>query len=176
MKMKKLLIIVDYQNDFIDGTLGFTGAENIARIIKEKIESYLKDNQDIIFTLDTHYENYMDTIEGSKLPVKHCIKGTNGWKVYEEVNYLPLAIKVFEKDTFPSLELANYLNGKEYYQVELCGLVSNICVISNAIMVKSALPNAKIIIDAKATDSFDKVLQEKCFDVLEGLHIDVVNR
>ena len=174
--MKKLLIIVDYQNDFIDGTLGFTGAENIASIIKEKIESYLKDNQDIIFTLDTHYENYMDTIEGSKLPVKHCIKGTNGWKVHEEVNYLPLAIKVFEKDTFPSLELANYLNGKEYDQVELCGLVSNICVISNAIMVKSALPNAKIIIDAKATDSFDKVLQEKCFDVLEGLHIDVVNR
>ena len=118
----------------------------------------------------------METMEGSKLPVKHCIKGSEGWKIHESVNYIPLAKKVFEKPTFPSLELANYLKEHEYDEVELCGLVSNICVISNAVMVKAALPNAKIFIDAKATDSFDKALQEKCFDVLEGLHIEVINR
>jgi nicotinamidase-related amidase len=174
--MKKLLIVVDYQNDFVNGALGFEGADDIALCIKSKIESYLKDNNDVIFTLDTHYDNYMETKEGSKLPVKHCIKGSEGWKIYESCNYLPLAKKVFEKETFPSLDLANYLKDKEYNEVELCGLVSNICVISNAIMVKSALPNATIIIDAKATDSFDKKLQEKCFDVLEGLHVDVINR
>ena len=174
--MSKLLIIVDYQNDFVDGALGFEGADKISIVIKEKIEQYLKEQNDIIFTLDTHEENYMETMEGSKLPVKHCIKGSEGWKIHESVNYIPLAKKVFEKPTFPSLELANYLKEHEYDEVELCGLVSNICVISNAVMVKSALPNAKIFIDAKATDSFDKPLQEKCFDVLEGLHIEVINR
>ena len=174
--MSKLLIIVDYQNDFVDGALGFEGAEKISIVIKEKIEHYLNEGNDIIFTLDTHEENYMETMEGSKLPVKHCIKGSEGWKLHESVNYLPVAKKVFEKPTFPSLELANYLKDHLYNEVELCGLVSNICVISNAIMVKAALPNAKIFIDAKATDSFDKVLQNKCFDVLEGLHIDVINR
>ena len=174
--MKKLLIVVDYQNDFVDGALGFEGASNIALIIKNKIENYLNSNQDIIFTLDTHYENYMETMEGSKLPVKHCIKGTQGWKVHDMVNYLPLAKKVFEKETFPSLDLGVYLKEHQYDEVELCGLVSNICVVSNAIIVKAALPNAKIIIDAKATDSYDKVTQDKCFDVLSSLHIDVINR
>ena len=83
---------------------------------------------------------------------------------------------MFEKNTFPSLDLGIYLKDKNYDEVELCGLVSNICVISNAIIVKSALPNAHIVIDALATDSFDKPLQEKCFDVLQGLQISVINR
>ena len=144
--------------------------------IKEKIENYLNNNNDVIFTLDTHNEKYMDTHEGKNLPVIHCVKGSEGWKVNEKVDYLDKASKVFEKPTFPSLDLANYLKDSDYEEVELCGLVSNICVISNAVMVKSALPNANIFIDAKATDSFDKVLQDKCFDVLEGLHIKVINR
>ena len=174
--MKKLLIVVDYQVDFVSGALGFEGAELIGSVIKEKIESYLKENNDVIFTLDTHYENYMDTMEGNKLPVPHCIKGSEGWKVVEEVNYLDRAIKVFEKPTFPSLELASFLKDKDYQEVELCGLVSNICVLTNAVMVKASLPNARIVIDSNATDSFDKVLQDKCFDVLEGIHIEVINR
>ena len=174
--MKKLLVVVDYQKDFVDGALGFEGAELIADVIKNKIETYLNNNDDVIFTLDTHEENYMDTMEGHKLPVKHCIKNSDGWKVYESCDYLNKAKMVFEKPTFPSLDLANYLKDTSYDEVELCGLVSNICVISNAVMVKSALPNANIFIDAKATDSFDKVLQDKCFDVLEGLHIKVINR
>ena len=174
--MKKLLVVVDYQNDFVDGALGFEGAELIGKVIKEKIENYLNENNDVIFTLDTHTSEYMDTHEGKNLPVVHCVKNSEGWKVKEEVNYLNKAKMVFEKPTFPSLDLANYLKDNHYDEVELCGLVSNICVISNAIMVKSALPNANIFIDANATDSFDKVLQEKCFDVLEGLHIKVLNR
>ena len=174
--MKKLLIIVDYQNDFVDGALGFEGAELISKVIKEKIETYLNNDYHIIYTFDTHNEDYMNTVEGSKLPVPHCLKGSKGWEIKDEVDYLNKAIKTFEKPTFPSLELANYLKENPYDEVELCGLVSNICVISNAVMVKAALPNAKIFIDALATDSFDKALQEKCFDVLEGLHIEVINR
>ena len=174
--MKKLLIVVDYQVDFVSGSLGFEGAELIGPVIKGKIEEYLKENNDVIFTLDTHYENYMNTMEGSKLPVPHCIKDSDGWKVVKEVDYLDKAVKVFEKPTFPSLELASYLKDKDYSEVELCGLVSNICVLTNAVMVKASLPNARIVIDAKATDSFDKPLQEKCFDVLVGIHIEVINR
>ena len=175
--MKKLLIIVDYQYDFVNGSLGFEGAEKLIPVIKTKIENYLKENQDIIYTLDTHEENYLSsTMEGKLLPIAHCLRCSKGWKVVDEVDYLDRAIKVFEKPTFPSLELANYLKDKEYDEVELCGLVSNICVLSNAVMVKSSLPNASIIVDAKATDSFNKDLHEKCLDILEGLHIQVINR
>ena len=174
--MKKLLIVVDYQNDFVDGALGFPGAENLLQVISNKIETYISNNDDVIFTFDTHQDNYMSTKEGEKLPIKHCIKGSEGWKLYKLEKYIANAKMLFEKPTFPSLDLANYLKDKNYEEVQLCGLVSNICVISNAIMVKAALPNAKIVVDAKATDSFDKSLQEKCFDVLNGLHIDVINR
>ena len=174
--MKKLLIVVDYQVDFVSGTLGFEGAEKLTDVIKEKIESYISNNHDIIYTLDTHYQDYLDTYEGKHLPVKHCIKGSMGHELVKDIDYRNNAIQVFEKNTFPSLELGIYLKDKNYDEVELCGLVSNICVISNAIIVKSALPNAHIVIDALATDSFDKALQEKCFDVLQGLQISVINR
>ena len=115
--MKKLLVVVDYQKDFVDGALGFEGAELIADVIKNKIETYLNNNDDVIFTLDTHEENYMDTMEGHKLPIKHCIKNSDGWKVYESCDYLNKAKMVFEKPTFPSLDLANYLKDTSYDEV-----------------------------------------------------------
>ena len=176
MKQKKLLIVVDYQNDFVDGSLGFPDGLKINIEIKNKINKYLNDEQDIIYTLDTHDDKYLESFEGKNLPIVHCIKGTFGHQVVKDCDYQDKAVKVFEKPTFPSLELANYLVDKEYSEVELCGLVSNICVLSNAVMVKAALPNAYIYIDAKATASFDKQLELKCFDVLKGLHIDVINR
>lgn len=166
----KLLIVVDYQNDFVNGSLGFKKAEELEQRIVQKIKEY--DN--VIFTLDTHYDNYFDTLEGKKLPVKHCIKDTDGHKLYGEVGkYFDKAIKVFEKPTFPSLELANYLVGKGYDEVEICGLVSNICVLSNVVMVKAALPNARIIVNKNLTASFDEKLNEETFDILKGIHVDV---
>ena len=174
--MKKLLIVVDYQNDFINGSLGFEKGELISKVIKEKIECYLKNNNDIIYTLDTHDNEYLKTVEGNYLPVVHCIKDSIGHQIYKECDYSNKAVKVFEKETFPSLDLANYLFNNKYQEIELCGLVSNICVLSNAIMVKSALPNAHIFIDALATASSDEKLQEEAFNVLEALHIDIINR
>ncbi len=175
--MKRLLIIVDYQNDFIDGSLGFDSAINIKDNIINKINDYRNSNDDIIFTMDTHYDNYLQTEEGRNLKVKHCIKGTFGHQIQSDVFALKEPKdKVFEKHTFPSLELGKYLENKEYNRVELCGLVSNICVISNAIIAKSSLPNAHIVVDALATDSYDKELHNKTMEVLEGLQIEVVNR
>ena len=171
----KLLIVVDYQNDFVDGALGFAGAEKLDEIIAQKIKEYHKNNDEVIFTLDTHYKDYSESLEGKYLPVPHCIKDTEGHKLYgKTANSIGKNDMVFEKLTFPSLELAEYLKDKAYECVEIVGLVSNICVLSNAIMVKSALPDTEIIVDANYTDSFDRSLHNKCLDIMEGLHIKVI--
>ncbi len=174
--MKKLLIIVDFQNDFVSGSLGFPEASKLEEVIANKIREFKDNGNDVIYTLDTHQGDYLDTVEGKYLPVKHCLKGSRGHEIYGRIKELVLDSKVFEKPTFPSLELANYLKDQDYQVVELCGLVSNICVLSNAIMVKAALPSAEIIVDAKATASNDTIMNQKCFDIMSGLHIQVLNR
>ncbi len=175
--MKRCLIVVDYQNDFVDGALGFKEAIEIKNTIISKIKDYRRNGDDIIFTMDTHNEDYLQTEEGKNLPIIHCVKGTHGHEIQKDVdNERKETDKVFLKNTFPSLELGFYLQTKNYDVIELCGLVSNICVISNAIIAKSASPNAHIIVDAKATSSFDKIINEKALDVMEGLHIEVKNR
>lgn len=175
--MKKCLIVVDFQNDFIDGALGFDGADSIKEIIIEKIKKYKDEKMDVIYTLDTHKDDYLETEEGKNLPIVHCVEGTIGHQINSDVQKLiQNKDKQFVKYSFPSLELGNYLREQNYEKIELCGLVSNICVISNAIIAKSALPNAHIVVDNLATKSFDPILHEKAMDVLEGLHIEVKNR
>ncbi len=175
--MKKCLIVVDFQNDFIDGALGFEGAESITNLIVKKIKQYKKEKMDVIYTLDTHNADYLSTEEGKNLPVIHCVEGTTGHRININVESLiEEDDKQLIKYSFPSLELGNYLKNKDYDEIELCGLVSNICVISNAVIAKSALPNAHIVVDSLATKSFDPVLHEKTLDVMEGLHIEVKNR
>ena len=174
--MKKLLIVVDFQNDFVDGTLGFEKAKELDIIISNKIKKYKNNNHDVIYTFDTHYDEYFDTLEGQKLPVKHCILGTSGHNLYGNVAslYNKEEDVTFLKETFPSLDLANYLKEHPYDEVELCGLVSNICVLTNVVMVKAALPNCKIIVDRNATASFDEKLNNETFDILNGIHVEVI--
>lgn len=171
----KLLVVVDYQKDFVDGALGFEGAEFLDVKIADKIKEYHSKNDQVIFTLDTHTKDYMNTLEGRKLPVAHCIKDTDGHKLYGKTALMAADSDIrFEKNTFPSLELANYLKGRAYESVELVGLVSNICVLSNAIMIKSALPDTEIIVNSNYTGSADRTLNDKCLDIMEGLHITVI--
>ncbi len=173
--MKKCLIIVDFQNDFVDGALGFPDAKSIEPLILDKIKDYLGNGHDLLFTFDTHYEDYLETQEGIRLPIKHCIYGTLGHELYGKVNdYRKHAKTVFNKVTFGSLELGNYLKDCDYDEIELAGLVTNMCVISNAIIAKSALPEARIIVDSKASLSFDMELHHKTLDVLKGLQVDVI--
>jgi nicotinamidase-related amidase len=175
--MKKCLIVVDFQNDFIDGTLGFKGALDIKDSIIQKIKDYKFNKDDVIYTLDTHLTNYMETEEGKNLPVPHCIKGTKGHELQEDVKAVKEETdQSFIKFTFPSLELGKYLQKQNYSVVEVCGLVSHICVVSNAVIAKSALPNAHIVVDNNATKSYDNELHEKAMDILQGLHIEVKNR
>ena len=175
--MNRLLIVVDYQKDFVDGALGFSGAEKLAEPIAGRIGEYRACGGDVAFTLDTHEPGYLDTQEGNKLPVPHCIRDSGGWELYGPVaGAVRESDPLFLKPTFPSLELGEWLKAREYTQVELCGLVSHICVLSNAVVAKAALPEAEIIVDANLTASYDPALHEKALDVLEGLQVTVLNR
>lgn len=176
--MKKVLVIVDYQNDFVCGSLGFEKAKYLCTPIVEKINLYKTTGNDVIYTFDLHNDDYLNTLEGENLPIKHCIKDTLGCKLYGEVeNYFDKNKDVyFEKGTFGSLELANYLAENKYDEVEFVGLVSNICVLSNAVLARAALPNSQIIVDANCTASHDQSMNEKALDILQGLHIKVINR
>lgn len=173
----KLLLVIDYQNDFVSGALGFAGAEKLEPAIVAKIREYKARGDEVAFTFDTHSEDYLTTQEGRNLPVLHCVRDTWGWQLAGAVaDECDGSTPRFIKDTFGSLKLANWLAGKDYESIELVGLVSNICVISNAVLAKAALPQAAITVDAAATASHDPVLHSKALDVLEGLQIAVSNR
>ena len=174
--MKKLLIVVDYQNDFVSGSLGFPEAEALEPKLHKKVQDYLDAKDDVVYTMDNHGENYLDTQEGKKLPIPHCLCGSEGWQLHGRLRYQLAYCTFFEKNTFGSLDLLHYLEEKRYDVIELVGVVSNICVISNAILAKAAQPEAQIIVDAQCVASNDPAMQEKAFDILENLHIDVVNR
>gem|GEM_PF-85232 len=175
--MKKILVVVDYQNDFVNGALGFKKAETIEGVILQKIAEYRDNGHDVAFTFDTHSEDYLSTQEGVNLPVKHCIKGTAGWELYGKVKDNCIETdKRFEKTAFGSLELVRYLEEKKYDSVELIGLVSNICVLSNAVLAKAALPEALVIVDASAVASYDDKLNNAALDVMESIHIRVTKK
>ncbi len=141
--MKKTLVVVDMQNDFIDGSLGTKEARAIIPDVKAKIQEYRARGDQIIFTRDTHYSDYLQTQEGQNLPVEHCIENTRGWQIADEVD-IPDCEHV-NKNAFGSCELHKYIQGAE---VELIGLCTGICVISNALVLKAFLPELKITVDA----------------------------
>lgn len=173
--MKRLLIVVDFQNDFVDGSLGFNEAKGLENKIVEWIVDYKNNGDDVIYTMDTHNSDYMNTQEGKNLPIPHCIEGTIGWELYGKTKELLKDCLCFKKPTFPSLDLANYLKDKNYQDITLVGLVSHICVISNAIMVKAALPEATIKIDLKATGSVDTKTHQDSLSVLKSLQIELLD-
>lgn len=177
MEGKKLLIVVDYQKDFVDGALGFEGASDLDKRIVEKIEAYRSEGSEVVFTFDTHGKNYLMTQEGRKLPVPHCIEGEEGWALYGQTGTAHRADdRTFRKPAFGSMELAEYLKQGAYTQIELVGLVSNICVLVVAVLAKTALPEAEILIDASCTASFDAKLHEEALNVMEGLQMTILNR
>lgn len=170
--MKICYLIVDVQNDFVSGSLGFDGAQGVV----DRISSYLKGKDgDFVFTKDTHYSNYLDTQEGKNLPVEHCISGTHGWEIVDELKPLLVQSVVFEKVSFGSPDLIDFFRETKYDRVEIMGLVSNICVISSCVLVKSGDPEVQIVVDKALTDSFDPDLNNKVFDVLKGLQVEVID-
>jgi len=175
--MKSCLIVIDFQNDFINGSLGFKKAEELIEPIAEKIKQYRSSNDDIIFTYDTHDKNYAETQEGKKLPVAHCIKNTHGHILNAEIEALRHpSDKCFEKCTFGSDKLFDYLRKTPYKNIELCGLVSNICVISNAVICKTAQPETPIQVDINCTSSFNEKLNKAALAIMESIQIELIGQ
>ncbi len=148
--MKKILVVVDMQKDFVDGALGTKEAVAIVDNVVNKINGH---DGDIFVTYDTHFENYMETSEGKKLPVPHCIKGTDGWKLNDKVQ-AALAAKTYtevEKITFGSVDLPQLVKkavGDGEFEIELVGLCTDICVVSNSLLLKATFPEVAISVDA----------------------------
>ena len=140
--MKKTLIVVDMQNDFIDGALGTAEAQAIVPNVKKKIEEYVVRGDDVIFTRDTHAMNYLETNEGKHLPVKHCIYGTRGWRIADELD-MPNCTYI-DKPTFGWI----HWNKHDFEEIEIIGLCTDICVVSNALILKATFPNIDITVDA----------------------------
>lgn len=171
---EKLLVVVDYQKDFVDGALGFETAEQLDQVIANKIEEYLKAGQDVIFTKDTHYTNYLTTREGKHLPIEHCIIDSEGHNLYGKVaGYEKQAKKVFNKTSFGSIDLAKFISRSDYKEVEFCGLVSNICVLSNIIMTQTYNEKVEITVDLNATKGLSEEVNSSFKTYLQNLTVNV---
>ncbi len=175
MVKKKLLIVVDFQNDFVDGSLGFLGASSIEDFIVSKIKEFEDNGYDVVFTKDVHDNDYLDHEEGKHLPIKHCIKGSKGAELYGKVASLSKNHLIIEKDTFGAKGLFDYLKDKKYKEIYLVGLVSYICVISNAVIAKTANPDAHIVVLKKGTLGPDLKAHDAAFETMKNLHIEVSN-
>lgn len=174
--MKKILVVVDIQNDFVDGALGTPEAVAIIDNAVEKIKSF---DGDIFVTYDTHYENYMDTLEGKKLPVPHCIKGTDGWRLNEKIaealkdkNY-----KSVEKLTFGSVELPDLVKeaiGNETAEITLIGLCTDICVVSNALLLKANFLNSEIYVDSSCCAGVTPKTHNAALQTMKCCQINII--
>lgn len=145
----KVLLVIDMQNDFIGGALGTKEAVGIVPNVREKIRLARQEGTLVIFTRDTHADDYLQTQEGALLPVPHCIKGTDGWQL--EASLDAADSRIFDKPCFGSEALAAYLKTlPNITEIELCGVCTDICVITNALLVKTALPEVPVSVDASA--------------------------
>ena len=174
--MKKILVVVDIQNDFVDGALGSTEALAIVDNAANKIKNF---DGDIFVTYDTHYENYMETLEGKKLPVPHCIKGTKGWELNPKIAEAlsDKDYKAVEKLTFGSVELPSLIKesiGDEKAEITLIGLCTDICVVSNALLLKANLLDAEIFVDSACCAGVTVQTHNAALDTMRCCQINVI--
>lgn len=173
--MRKVLVVVDMQNDFIDGALGTKEAVAIVENVKKKIENF---EGNVIFTRDTHFENYMQTQEGRNLPVPHCIKGTDGWQIRSELQNICEA-PVIDKLTFGSDELGAMLKNMDAEEtiesITFIGLCTDICVISNVMIAKAFLPEVPIIVDASCCAGVTPQTHDNALAAMKVCQVEVVN-
>ena len=173
--MQDILIVVDMQNDFIDGALGTAEAEAIVPKVAEKIRSF---SGKVLFTRDTHEENYMDTQEGKNLPVPHCIRGTQGWQISSKLMEF-CKDEPINKETFGSVELGSVLKAAHQENpietITFIGLCTDICVISNAMLVKAFLPEVKLIVDAPCCAGVTPESHKNALEAMKVCQIEIEN-
>lgn len=171
--MKNILVVVDMQKDFIDGALGTNEAVGIVDNVAEIIKSF---EGEVVFTRDTHFDNYLETQEGKNLPVPHCIKNTEGWQLDKKLEVIKTSdMKVFDKLTFGSVELAEYLKTvKDLGSITLIGLCTDICVISNALLIKANLPEIKISVIEKCCAGVTPQSHKNAIEAMKMCQIEIV--
>ena len=177
--MPKLLVVVDMQNDFIDGSLGTPEAVAIVPAVIAKIKEYQASQSLIIFTQDTHFENYSETLEGRNLPVLHCIKGTKGWQLCPEILALAKGhnYKIYEKLTFGSSEYGKDLMDGIYDQVteiQLIGLCTDICVISNVLITKAFLPEVPVSVDSACCAGVTPASHQNALEAMKMCQVQIL--
>ena len=163
------------QNDYIDGALGTSEAVAIVENVKAKIREY--DNDDIFVTMDTHTPDYLNTQEGRNLPIKHCIKGTDGWQMRSDIAALLTGAHVYEKPTFGSVVLAKdiaAIAAKEDIEIEIVGLCTDICVVSNALLLKAVMPEVKISVDPSCCAGVTPEKHLAALETMRSCQIDVI--
>lgn len=167
----KILVVVDMQNDFIDGALGSAEAVKIVPYVEEKIKNF---DGKVYFTRDTHFEDYFETQEGKKLPIKHCIKETDGWQIHKSLDVLRKT-EAIDKITFGSTELVDVLDREENIEsITFMGLCTDICVISNVMTVKTFFPEIPLIVDSKGCAGVTPEAHKTALDAIRAVQVEVV--
>lgn len=164
----KTLIVVDMQKDFVNGTLGTKEAEAIVENVKTKINEYYENGDKIIFTRDTHFDDYLETNEGKHLPVKHCVKDSDGWQIVDGLE-VPNAIYI-DKPTFGYTEWSKYDLGDE---IELIGLCTDICVVSNALIIKALYPEANVTVDSNCCAGVTPETHEAALKTMKMCQVNI---
>ena len=175
--MRKILVVVDMQNDFIDGALGTPEAQKIVENVKAKIRSY--NPADIFATRDTHTSDYLATQEGKNLPFAHCITGTLGWQIRADIAELLSGAKIIDKGTFGSVSLAQAIQKiaeaeNDGILVEMVGVCTDICVVSNALLIKAFSPEVPIIVDSHCCAGVTPASHEAALQTMRSCQIDVI--
>ena len=168
--MKKTLIVIDMQNDFISEALGTKEAQAIVPNVKKKIEEYKARGDVIVFTRDTHYEDYLETNEGKHLPVKHCIKDTFGWEISKELE--TEGCPCIDKETFGFIHWG--MLGEDIEDIELVGLCTDICVVSNALILKATFPEINITVDASCCAGVTPESHQAALTTMKMCQINVI--
>ena len=169
--MKNLLVVVDMQKDFVNGSLGTKEAQGIVENVKEKITKYKDEGWSVLFTRDTHPEAYLETQEGKNLPVEHCIKGSEGWEIIPELK--DMVDQVIDKPTFGSTELVTFIKENQIDTVELIGLCTDICVVSNALLLKANYPEMPISVDSSCCAGVTVASHEAALTTMKMCQIHV---
>lgn len=172
--MRRILVVVDMQKDFVNGALGTKEAVAIVPAVVDKIREYEKEN--IFVTRDTHQKDYLTTQEGRKLPVEHCIEGTPGWELDPTVAEAVQGAAIVNKPTFGSTELMNIIreiSEKDEISIELIGLCTDICVVSNALLLKAAVPEVEISVDASCCAGVTPEKHEAALETMRSCQIQV---
>lgn len=175
--MNKILVVIDYQYDFVDGALGFIGAEKLDDLIHDRVREYLENGDVVIYTQDTHFEDYLDTREGKNLPIPHTIMGSKGWELYGKTGELLKnsdAIPIMKYSFGISPENMLELPFDDVNEIEICGIITNMCVISNAVTFQSRFPNAQLIVNGSLCASNDEALHNEALHVMESMQIKII--